>query len=251
MMQRQKSAVPEELNADPAGLVEGWIEGLSIDQGPSDGEPVHNRQSEEPTMLSKLIPIVAALLFLAPSLASAQDAPPVRIRGTIETADATRLVVKARDGSSLTVVLPAQVVLATVLKKSLDDIKTGDFVGSAAMKGADGKLHAMEVHIFPESMRGTGEGHRPWDAGPDSSMTNATVGEVVAAPEGKTIKVTYKGGTQEIVVAPDTPIVTFAPADPTMLQPGKAVFIVANKAVDGTLTARFVQVESNGVKPPL
>lgn len=197
-----------------------------------------------------LAPLVAALLFLMPVIAQAQDAPPMRVRGTIEAADATTLTVKARDGSTVAIALPEKAAVVTLVKKSLDDIKPGDFVGSAAMKGADGKLHAMEVHIFPEAMRGTGEGQRPWDAGPDSSMTNATVGEVMAAPSGRTIKVTYKGGSAEIEVSPDTPIVTFAPGERAMLQPGKAVFVLATKGTDGTVTARFVQVESNGVKPP-
>ncbi len=202
-------------------------------------------------MQRTLTPLAAALLLLAPALGLAQDAPPVRVRGTIESAAATTLTVKARDGSSMTIALPEQVRLSTVVKKSLDDIKSGDFIGSAALKGADGKLHALEVVIFPEAMRGTGEGHYPWDSAPDSTMTNATVGEVMAAPSGKTLKMTYKGGEQDIVVGPDAPIVTFAPANPGMLQAGKAVFVVATKGADGAMTARAVVVESDGVKPPM
>lgn len=202
-------------------------------------------------MMRILAPVAVALFLLLPAFVQAQDAPPVRVRGTIEAADAKTLTVKARDGSSVAIMLPEKVRLSTVVKKSLDDVKTGDFIGSAALKGADGKLHALEVLIFPEAMRGTGEGHYPWDSAPDSSMTNATVGEVMAAPSGKTLKVTYKGGEQDIVVGSDTPIVTFAPADPGMLQAGKAVFVVATKGADGTMTARAVVVESDGVKPPM
>lgn len=199
-----------------------------------------------------LVPTTALLLLLTPAWASAQGtAPPVRIRGTIESVSAASLAVKARDGTTVTIALVAPVSVGTVVKANLDDIKPGAFVGSAAVKGTDGKLHALEVHIFPETMRGTGEGQRPWDAGPDSSMTNATVGEVLAAPAGHVLKLSYKGGTAEIGVAADTPIVALAPGSWDLVQPGKAVILFANKQADGSLSASRVTVESNGVKPPM
>ena len=116
------------------------------------------------------------------------------------------------------------------------------------MEGADGKLHAQEVHIFPDAMRGTGEGHRPMGA-PKQSMTNATVAVVVTAPQGRVLQMRYKGGEQSIVVDPGTRIVELIPGDRSLLKPGAAVSVFVNKAEDGTLTARSIQAEKDGVKP--
>lgn len=204
----------------------------------------------------RIKPIALAIhLLLWPALALAQSAAnaqvPTRVRGTIESITATQMTVKTRDGDTVTVALAPNLGVGTVVRAALTDIKSGDFVGSAALKGRDGKLHALEVHIFPESMRGTGEGQRPWDSGPDSSMTNATVGEVAATPEGNVLKLTYKGGTAEIVVDATTPIVALAPGNASMLAPGRAVILFATPGADGVLTAARVTVESGGVKPPM
>ncbi len=150
----------------------------------------------------------------------------------------------------LTVTLKNPLIITTVKKAALSDIKAGSYIGSAAVKGKDGKLHALEIHIFPEAMRGAGEGLHPWDAGPDSSMVNATVGEVTGA-DGHTLKMTYKGGTSDIEVAPDAPIVAFAPGDSSMMIKGAALIVFAMKQPDGSLAANRVVVESNGVKPPM
>jgi len=112
-------------------------------------------------------------------------------------------------------------------------------------------LHALEVLIFPEAMRGTGEGHFPWDLQPESLMTNAAVAGVAAAPTGRTLKLAHKGQETEIVVGPEAPIVTFQPADASLLKPGAAVFLTAQKQPDGTLTAARVTAEKDGVKPPM
>jgi hypothetical protein len=160
-------------------------------------------------------------------------------------------MVKSRDGPELTIALAPNFTVAAVVKKSLDDIKDGDFVGAASTRGTDGKLHALEVLIFPEAMRGTGEGERPWDLTPDSLMTNATVSGISSAPQGQVLKVTYKGGESEITVTPNTPIVTFAPGDASLLKPGAAVIVFALKKPDGTLTASRVTAEKDGVKPPM
>ena len=198
--------------------------------------------------------LAGALIVLIGLPAAAQNAPegtPTRIRGTVERLDGQNLMVKSREGPEMTIVLAPNFTVAAVVKKSLDDIKAGDFVGAASTRGTDGKLHALEVLIFPEAMRGTGEGERPWDLTPDSLMTNATVSGTSSAPQGQVLKVTYKGGESEITVTPNTPIVTFAPGDASLLKPGAAVIVFALKKPDGTLTASRVTAEKDGVKPPM
>jgi hypothetical protein len=204
-------------------------------------------------MTTKLL-LAGALIALLGVPAVAQDTPqgtPTRIRGTIEKLDDHTLTVKSREGPELTIALAPNFTVSAVVKKSLSDIKTGDFVGAASSKGTDGKLHALEVLIFPEALRGTGEGERAWDLAPDSLMTNATVAGIASAAQGQALKVTYKGGESEIIVSPSTPIVTFAPGDATLLKPGAAVFIGALKKPDGSLSAARVNAEKDGVKPPM
>jgi hypothetical protein len=204
-------------------------------------------------MTAKLL-FAGALIALVALPAAAQNAPegtPTRIRGTVEKLDGQTLTVKSREGQDLTIALAPNFTVAAVVKKSLGDIKAGDFVGAASSKGIDGKLHALEVLIFPEAMRGSGEGERPWDLTPDSLMTNATVSGITSAPQGQTLKVAYKGGESEIIVAPNIPVVTFAPGDASLLKPGAAVFIGALKKPDGSLSAARVNAEKDGVKPPM
>ena len=192
------------------------------------------------------------VLLVAPSLAQAPPASsPTRVRGTVEKLDGQNLAVKTREGPVATIALAPNFTVNGIVKKDLADIKQGDYVGVASTKGTDGKLHALEVLIFPEAMRGTAEGQFPWDLQPESLMTNAAVAGVAAAPTGRTLKLAYKGGESEIVVGPDAPIVTFQPADASLLKPGATVFIVAQKQTDGTLTAARVTAEKDGVKPPM
>jgi hypothetical protein len=204
-------------------------------------------------MTTKLL-LTGALIALLGLPALAQNAPegtPTRIRGTVEKLDGQNLTVKSREGPQLTIALAPNFTVSAVVKKSLADIKTGDFVGAASTKGTDGKLHALEVLIFPKASRGTGEGERAWDLTPDSLMTNATVAGVASAAQGQALKVTYKGGESEIIVAPNTPVVTFTPGDASLLKPGAAVFIGAVKRPDGSLSAARVNAEKDGVKPPM
>ena len=204
-------------------------------------------------MTTKLL-LAGALMALLALPAGAQNPPagtPTRIRGTVEKLDGQNLTVKSREGPELTIALAPNFTVAAVVKKSLADIKAGDYVGAASTKGTDGKLHALEVLIFPEALRGTAEGERAWDLTPDSLMTNATVAGIASAAQGQALKVTYKGGESEIIVAPNTPIVTFAPGDASLLKPGAAVFIGALKKPDGTLSAARVNAEKDGVKPPM
>src|SRR5258708_28992015 len=151
-------------------------------------------------MLSKHLSAAALVGLLAwPAMAqNAPDGTPQRIRGTVEKLDGQTLTVRSREGQQMTIALAPNFTVSGVAKKTFADIRAGDFVGVASLKGTDGKLHALEVLIFPEAMRGTGEGERAWDLVPDSLMTNATVAGIASAPQGQALKVTYKGGEAEI-----------------------------------------------------
>ena len=195
-----------------------------------------------------------ALIALLALPAAAQNPPqgtPTRIRGTVEKLDGQALTVKSREGPELTIVLAPDFAVSYLVKKGLGDIKAGDYVATTSMKGTDGKNHAVELRIFPESLRGVAEGQFPWDLMPDSLMTNATVAGITGAPQGQTLKVTYKGSESEIVVGPDTPIFGYGTGDTSLLKPGAAIFIVALKNPEGSLSASRVTAEKDGVKPPM
>ena len=189
-------------------------------------------------------------LVLAASTTWAQDT--VRVRGTIERVEGQTLVVKSRDGAELKVVLADNALVVGIVKASLSDIKQGSFVGVTGMPQADGSQKAVEVHIFPEAMRGTGEGHRPWDLRPQSTMTNANVEQTVAGVDGHTLTLKYKDGEKKIIVLPETAIVTYLPGDKSELKPGVKIFIAAaNKQPDGTLQAPRVNFGKDGLTPPM
>jgi len=188
-------------------------------------------------------------IIVSDHAALAQDT--VRVRGTIESIDGPTYVIKARDGAELKVALADKAQIAAVVTASLTDIKQGLFVGVTAMPQADGSLSAVEVHIFPEAMRGTGEGHYSWDLRPKSTMTNANVDQVVTAVDGQTLTLKYKDGEKRIFVAADTPIVAYVRGDNNDLKPGARVFIAAVKQPDGTLQGRAWRIGRDGVTPPM
>jgi hypothetical protein len=192
---------------------------------------------------------VIAVPALAQTPSSKNPPPPVRIRGTVGTLDGDTLTVKVKDGSTQTITV-ADKSVQFLQKKSLSDIKVGDFLASTGVKGTDGKIHAIEVRIFPKA---TPDGGRQfaWDLSPQSVMTNATVGQVTQTPNGPLVHVTFTGGESEYTIGPDVPILAGADGDKSLLQPGKAVFVIARKGDDGKLTSLRIYVEKDGVKPPM
>src|ERR1700704_6050147 len=206
--------------------------------------------------ISSLIPRVlmaplTALAVLA-SAAWAQQPPTVRIRGSIETVDGSLLTVKSRDGTELKVRVTDNVAVFGVAKTEISEIKQGSYIGVSAIPEPDGTQKAFAVHIFPENQRGAAEGFRPWDARPNSTMTNATVAETVAGTDGQNILVKYNDGEKKVVVPPGTPIVTFVTGDKSELKPGAKIIIFgAVKKDDGTLEANRVNVGRDGITPPM
>ncbi|PXW22933.1 hypothetical protein [Paraburkholderia caballeronis] len=193
----------------------------------------------------------AALAFAGAALAQTPAAKPARIRGEIVSLDGDVLKVHRRSGDTVSIDLKPSVAVSAVKAIQLSDIKPGTFIGTAATTGTDGKMTATEVVVFPEAARGTGEGHYAWDLGPNSTMTNANVDTVVQSTNGRNLTLSYKGGSNEVTVPPNVPVVTFAPAARTDLTPGKKVFVVATPASQGQYTAQRVVVEKDGVAPPM
>jgi hypothetical protein len=190
-------------------------------------------------------------LSLAPALA--QNAPVASARATIETvsADGAALRVRTRAGEDQTVHLSPTTRFVLVVPATLGDVKPGSFIGVAALLGEGSELKAMEVHIFPEAMRGTGEGFRPFDLAPKSSMTNGAISARVDAATGPKLTVTYNGGEQTIVVDPKTPIVALAPGARTDLKPGAAIIARGRKQGDGSIDAAVVAIGKDGLVPPM
>ena len=198
-------------------------------------------------MTRRMLAGVALLAAISASAVFAQQA--VRVRGTIEKVDGNALTVKAGDGTAVTLMLTSDAAVVGVVKATLADVKEGSFVGSAAMPQPDGSQKALEVHIFAESQRGTGEGHRPFNV-PNSTMTNGTVGDMVTASDGQSLTVKYKGGDKKIVVPPGVPIVRYEIGERSELKPG--AHITATNAVkkpDGTLEAVRINVGRDGLVP--
>ncbi|WP_407148750.1 hypothetical protein [Bradyrhizobium sp. ORS 86] len=197
--------------------------------------------------------LIAALLAVAfASLASAQQPPTVRIRGTIEAVDGPVLSIKSRDGTDMKVRMTDNAAVFGVAKTDLSEIKPGSYIGVTAMPEPDGTQKAIAVHIFPENQRGAAEGFRPWDLRANSTMTNATVAETVKGTEGQNILVKYKDGEKKVVVPPGTPVVTFVAGDKSEIKPGvKIIIFGAVKKDDGTLEANRVNVGRDGITPPM
>src|ERR1700688_904970 len=207
-----------------------------------------------PVHRSTLIrPLVIVAMVAASSLyALAQQPPsPSRVRGTIEAVDGDVLAVKSRAGEDFKLRMASDMRLVGIVKIALSDIKVGSFIGATTVPGPDGSNNAVEVHVFPENMRGTGEGSRPFDLRPNSTMTNATVAESVAGNDGHTLLVKYKDGEKKVVVSPDTPVVTYVPADKSDLKAGAKVIAFMKQLPDGSFETNRISVGRDGLTPPM
>jgi len=198
-------------------------------------------------------PLVAAAMIAASTLYAVAQAPPTptRVRGTIEGVDGDTLAVKSRGGEDVKLHMTGDIKVLGLTKISLADIKVGSFVGTTTVPGPDGVDNAVEVHVFPENMRGTGEGSRPYDTRPNSSMTNATVAESVIGNDGHTLLVKYKDGEKKVLVSPETPVVTYVPGDKSDLKAGAKVIAFMKKLPDGSFETNRISVGRDGLTPPM
>ncbi len=200
--------------------------------------------------LNKMLLASTLAAAMAVGLAQAAEAPRVGVRGAITAMEGDAMHVKVNSGEEVIVHLTPDTQVRAVTLAKIDEIKPGSYIGSAAMPNADGSLTALEVHVFPPAMAGTGDGHRAFDLKEGSSMTNGTVGDLVVS-NGRTLTVKYKGGEQKIVVPEDVPIVNLEPGDRSLLKPGVKVVMFAAKGADGTITAQAISAGRDGVTPPM
>lgn len=192
------------------------------------------------------------MVLASTAYAIAQQVPtPSRVRGTIEAVDGNTLSIKSRSGEDFKVRVKNDTRVVGIVKIALSDIKLNSFIGTTTVPGADGIASAVEVHVFPEDMRGTGEGSRPFDLRPNSTMTNATVAETVVNNEGHTLTIKYKDGEKKVLVGPDTPVVTYVPGDKSELRPGAKIIAFMKKLPDGSLEADRISVGRDGLTPPM
>jgi hypothetical protein len=196
---------------------------------------------------------VALALFCLVTMTSvlAQSAPSVRVRGTVESIDGQDLTVKSGDGSSVKIKLTPDYAVTAVVNAEMTDVIVGKYVGIAAVPQANNPEKALEVLVFPESGRGSGEGHYAWDLTPESMMTNATIATATDQADGRVLTLKYKDGENRITVPKDVPIVTFVPGDRALLTPGAGIMVSVVKQPDGAMTASRVVVGKDGVKPPM
>jgi hypothetical protein len=200
-------------------------------------------------VIQRALAVAAASFALACIALPASAQEIVRIRGTIERIDGPTYVIKSRDGTELKLTLTDNPLYVAIAPSTMADIKPGMFVGSAGMMEADGTQKAIEVHIFPESMRGTGEGHYDWDLKPQSKMTNGNVEQAVSGVDGPVLSVKYKDGEKKLLVTPETVVVTYVPGNKDELKPGTKVFVAAKKQPDGTFQAPRITYGRNGAGP--
>jgi hypothetical protein len=199
-----------------------------------------------------LHPLIALAMVATSSIAAlAQQTSPSRVRGTIESVDGETLMVKSRSGEDVKLTMAGDVRVVGIVKIALSDIKVGSFIGTTTVPGPDGGNNAVEVHVFPEDMRGTGEGSRPYDLRPNSTMTNATVAQTVAGNDGHTLTIKYKDGEKKVTVAPDTPVVTYVPSGKSDLKAGAKVIAFMKKLPDGSFETNRVSVGRDGLTPPM
>lgn len=197
-------------------------------------------------LLSSLL--ASALMIAAP--AQAQDSKPIRIRGAITAIEGDVIKVHSTRNEDLQVTLNKDTQVRGVTLAQVSEIKPGSYIGSAAVPQADGTLKALEVHVFPPEMAGTGDGHRAFDLGENSTMTNGSVGSLITS-NGRSVTVNYKGGQKTIVIPDDVPIVNLTPGDRSLLAPGVKIVLQAQAAADGSLSAVSISAGEHGLTPPM
>jgi hypothetical protein len=196
--------------------------------------------------------MAVAMVAVSTLYAIAQQPPsPSRVRGTIEGVDGDVIAVKSRGGEDVKLHMTSDMRVVGITKISLADIKVGSFIGTTTVPGLDGVPNAVEVHVFPEDMRGTGEGSRPYDLRPNSTMTNATVAESVVGNDGHTLLIKYKDGEKNVVVTPETPVVTYVPGDKADLKAGARIIAFVKKLPDGSFETNRISVGRDGLTPPM
>jgi hypothetical protein len=201
-------------------------------------------------MIQRTLAATSFALICIALPASAQET--VRIRGTIERVEGPVYVVKNRDGAELKLTVTDNPLFVAIVKSTMADIKPGMFVGSTGTSQPDGSQKAIEVHIFPESMRGTGEGHYDWDLKPQTKMTNANVEQTVAGVDGPILSVKYKDGEKKLLVTPETAVVTYVTGNKDDLKPGTKIFVAAaKKQPDGTVQTPRITYGKDGLVPPM
>jgi hypothetical protein len=203
--------------------------------------------------IRRTLALAGMMVMAATSVAWAQQAPPVRVRGVIEKVDGNTLTVKTRQGETTTVKLTDDARVAAMVKATLADIKPGSYIGVTAMPNPDGSQKAIGIHIFTEAQRATVQArHTPWDREPGSTMTNANVDSTVASTDGQTVMVKYPDGEKKVIVPPNTNIVAMAAGSKADLKVGAAFIIMAaQKQPDGSLTAPAINVGRDGATPPM
>lgn len=220
--------------------------------------------------MNRMAFIAASMLSFAASAETATPATPAtpeHVRGQVVSVDGSTLTVKSHDGKTTKLTIADDVKVSVAEKSDMSDVKDGTFIGTTAVAGKDGTLRAIEVHVFPDSMRGTGEGHRPWDLRPGSSMTNATVSKIdesgggqsastmtnatVSKVAGRKLSLTYKDGEKTVVVPSNAKVVKIEPGDRSQLKPGVHLFAVATKQPDGSLRAQRLTIGKDGLVPPM
>jgi hypothetical protein len=198
-------------------------------------------------------PLLAiAMVATSTAYAIAQKSPvPTRVRGAIEAIDGDMLTVKSHAGEDVKLHMTSDISVVGITKIALADIKVGSFIGTTTVPGPEGMPTAVEVHVFPENMRGTGECSRPYDLKPNSTMTNATVSESVVGNDGHALLVKYKDGEKKVLVTPETPVVTYVPADKSDLKAGAKVIAFTKQLPDGSIETSRVSVGRDGLTPPM
>jgi hypothetical protein len=201
--------------------------------------------------LARFLPAIAVVAVSTLGAMAQQSPTPTRVRGTIEAVDGEVVAVKSRSGEDVKLRMTSDIRIVGIIKIALSDIKVGSFIGTTTVPGPDGTPSAVVVHVFPEEMRGTGEGSRPYDLKPNSTMTNATVATSVVGNDGHTLLIKYKDGEKKVVVSPETPVVTYVPADKSDLKPGAKLIAFIKQLPDGSFETSRISVGRDGLTPPM